>query len=87
MKSRHEPGGNQTHNEETSEVYMIKVFRVEEQVWDSKVFSETSGNHGKQDYPTENQDNIPFKVIEEQLDRKRIREPRSKIVKPSKHSH
>ena len=87
MKRGYKSGRGEAHNEETSEIDTIEIFRVKEKVWDAQILAETPRDHREQDYPTEDQNDVPLEVIQKQLNGERIRDPWSKVVEPSEHNN
>jgi len=51
MKGHREPGEHGTHNKKTSEVYVVKVFRVKKKVRNAEVLAEAARHHGKKHKP------------------------------------
>ncbi len=71
----------QAHDQETGKAYMIKIFRVEKQIWDAEVLAKIAGDHGEQNDPANHQYYIPPDVVEKKLNRKRIGNLREQEVK------
>jgi hypothetical protein len=72
MKGGGESRNGDTQDKETGKVHFIQVFGIKKKVGYAQVFAKTSGDHGKQHNPTQQQHMVALKVIEQQLDRKGV---------------
>src|SRR5260221_2967422 len=79
-------GSEQPHNKKAAKIYLVKVLRIEEEVGDAEVFTETTRDHRKQNDPAQQQDLVASEVIKEQLYRKRVKE-RFPEFNESRHSY
>jgi hypothetical protein len=64
MECRRESAQDHTYDKKASEVNFMKVFRVQEEVRNTQVFTETSTHHRKQDDPAKHQYQIPLKIVQ-----------------------
>src|SRR5436190_1925727 len=85
MKGRGKAGDHRTHDKEALEVDLVEIFRVQEQVWNAEIFSETARDHCKENYPAQEQNLVPLQVVQQELNREGISDLRSKKIKPSQH--
>jgi hypothetical protein len=46
-----ESGNTETDDKEAREIYFVEIFRIEKQIGNAQVFSETSGDHRKENHP------------------------------------
>ncbi len=66
----------QTHDEETGEIYLVKILRIKKEVGYSQVLPKTPGDHCKEYDPAQQQDKIAFYIVQEELNRKGINDNR-----------
>jgi len=52
MKSNYQTAKRQPYNKETEEAYLIKIFRIKEQVRYAKNIAKIGGGNQKQEQPT-----------------------------------
>jgi hypothetical protein len=76
VESHRKPCGKKAQPEKTHEVYLIKIFWIEEQIGDAKVFAKFSRHHGKKQNPANHQYNVSSEIVKQKLDRKRIEQLR-----------
>jgi hypothetical protein len=76
VESGGKPGRTQAHDEETGEIYLVKIFGIKKEVGYSQVLTKTSRYHGEKYDPTQQQDKIAFYVVQEKLNRKGINDNR-----------
>ena len=83
VKGHRKGCSTQAHDKKAREVYLIQVFRVQEEIRNAQVRSEASGDHGKQDDPAKQQNVIALCIVQEKLNRKRVSDNREKGMYPA----
>jgi len=63
MKGHTKTGCKQTHHKKTAKAYFVHILRIEKQIGDAQVFAKVSGNHGKQDNPTQDQYMVAPEIV------------------------
>jgi hypothetical protein len=85
VKGSGKSGGYKSHNKEASEIHFVQILRVEKEIRYTQVFAETAGDHGKENNPAQHQHMIPFYVVEQELNRKRVEDLRTYKIKLAQH--
>jgi hypothetical protein len=60
------------NDEEAPEIDLVKILGIKEQVRYSHVFAEIATDHGKENEPAKHQHQVPLKIVQQKLNRKRV---------------
>jgi hypothetical protein len=64
VKCSRKAGSAKTNDKKTSEVDLVKVFRIKKQIGDPQILSEASCNHCKQNNPAKHENMVTLEVIQ-----------------------